>query len=340
MAQYNASNIPSSQYGTDKGVTYAIYSAAAAAQLHQLFRRDVYLTYGSGLITGWSEVMGRSSTIDGMNIVHVEQDRFQFPLVALNAASGAAGAAVTVTLTNGSLAGGINSPVTVGFTVYTKDGKSLTVTAVPADNQMTVQPMDGNYAINIAANEQLVFSPVALVAGGSVMTNSGFRYPPVQFKSTINTLRLDLELTDVDLYSLNQSTAFWNWVDPATGAQYEWYPNAAIKETETKFFNGRELYYLNNELVTNSAVTALGLTSTGGILPTQKQFGTTVNYASAPGLSITDFEQAAIVMEQNNAGREYMCYCGIEFTQMKGKVYYDFSLMVVLNTLPLVEMQT
>lgn len=325
MTQYNANNVPASlTSSTDMGVTSAILNTALVSQLHPLYKWKVVSTYGKSLLTSYIEMYGANSTIPSMEVRHEEQDRFQFPLISAGSYSGAAGASVNVTVTAGSLANGTKSPVTEGFTVMFKDGGTARVQAVLADNQYTLAPWDSTYAISVVSGTNMTFFPARFVAEGSLMGNSSYRFPPVEFRSYMNTIRMDEEFTDEVLFQFDQETAFYGYFNPLTGQTENKYYPSALGAVETQFRNAKELWALNGQVATNATLTGAGLRGTGGIIPTTKSYGTTVNYTGALGLQISDIDQMIIALTKNKAGDEYMVFGGKEFQIMKDKMLKDF----------------
>lgn len=306
------SDIASSLSGASLGVNATYFNSVEQANIHPFYKRKIISVFGTSRLTSWIDVNTTPSTRPAMSFNHEEVGWSQDPIYAAAAASGLAGAPVTITLTAGSLAGGTSSPLSVGFTVLFKNDTFGEVTAIPAENQITVTPSQ-NQIISVGINEAFIFAPASFVAEGSCSGDSNLRFPPINFNSTMQPIRLDLTITDIAYASFSQEVTFFDWA-AADGTSSPCWTHSALIDREVQMHNARELVLLTGQQYTNAGLTSLGHNSTNGVIPVIKTAGNFQPYDKNAGFQISDIKDMYITMEKNHAPRSYMFSMGVDLS--------------------------
>jgi len=310
-------NVASSATGADKGLSasylgtlWQSLGSVANNNIMPAWKRTVTNVFGTTRLTSWIDMNSTVSTRPSTTYYHREQGYAQDALTIASTTSGAAGASVTLTITAGSLAG-TKSPVETDFTIFFKDGSQGQVTAVPAENQLTVAPALSTQAISVTAGDQIIYAPARFVLDGSCMGNSSVSVLPTTFSNTMQEVRLDEEITDQSWVSFSKEITFTEWA-AGDGQSYPCWTTATLKNREIQFHNARELVLLIGKGYTNSTLTSGGYTSTTGVIPTIQAYGNIQPYFAGAGIQISDFEDMCIQMEKQHAPREYIVSAGIE----------------------------
>lgn len=305
-------DIASSLSGNTLGVNATYFNAVEQANIHPFYKRDIISVFGTSRLTSWIDMNSTPSTRPAVSFNHEEVGWSQDPIYASAPASGLAGAPVTITLTAGSLAGGTASPLSVGFTVLFKNDTFGEVTAIPAENQVTVTPSQ-NQIISVAANEAFIFAPASFVAEGSCAGDSSLRFPPVNFNSTMQFIRLDETITDQAYASFSQEVTFYNFA-AADGTSSPCWTHSMLIDREVQLHNARELVLLTGQQYTNAGLTSLGHQGTNGVIPVIKTAGNYQPYDKNAGFQISDIKDMYITMEKNHAPRSYMFSMGVDLS--------------------------
>ncbi len=316
-------NIPSSfTSATDMGKSATYFNSVEAANIHPFYKREIIQPFGTNRLTSWIDMNSTPSTRPAMSFNHEEVGWMQEPLYASASVTFTAGAANTITLTSSSLAGGTKSPVAVGMAVLFKNDVFGVITAVPAENQITVTP-SASQTFTVAANEAFIYAPASLVGEGSCAGASSLRFPPTNFNATMQFARLDEMITDEAYASFSSSVTFFDFA-AGDGNSYPCWTHADLIDREIQFHNARELVTMTGMSFSNGALTGLGLRGTNGVLPIIRTYGNLQPYAANAGVQISDYEDVTIVMEKNHAPREYIGSAGIEFLIESTKAIKDY----------------
>jgi len=307
-------------------------SSVWLSQLHPYYMREVIKMYGTDRLTQWIRMYGKMGTRPSVSYSHVEQGRLQGTLTAKVAASGAAGAAVNVTLTNSSLVdiggGTYKSPVAEGFTVQFRDGSQaiVTETAVGGDESViTVKPNKTTQIINILQGEVFIYYPAVLVGEGSCATDSHLRVVPTIFNNTMQEVRVDYKVTDEALASFSSQVTFWDFYSPATNTTVPCWTSAVLGEKEVNFQNALEMLALTGQPINNVNDGAGNpLRGTTGLMPSIEAYGNIKSYAQVAGFQISDLDDMIITMEKNKAPNEYLVWAGIELNMDIQKAIKDW----------------
>jgi hypothetical protein len=311
-------------HATNKGLTNSFVTAALATQLHPNYRQWVTNTYGNQRLTSWIEMYGANGFRTTMAFRHVEKGRLQEPLVANAAASGAAGATVTLTLAASCLVNGTINPCTTGMIVYFKDKTIARVDSIPAATQIALAPYKATQALSIAAGEQMFFSAATVVGEGAVMGNSGLTYPPVEFLSSMDFFRYDETFTEEEMVAINSSIELYPFVNSETGETITLQYQSQIKDAEIMFLNARELYLTSAVTATNTTITNAGIRGITGVIPTIISTGTNKQYANIAGFQISDLQDMSLVAKRNNSPNEYMWWGGSELNNQAEMAIKEF----------------
>jgi hypothetical protein len=301
-------------------------------QLHPYYKREVIKMYGTDRLTQWIRMYGKMGTRPAVSYNHVEQGRLQGVLTTSGSFSGAAGAAVTVTLANSSLVdiGGstFKCPVAIGFTVQFKDGTQAIVTDVAVGGNEAVIELTPNkttQAISLASGEVFIYYPAVLVGEGSCATDSHIRVVPTLFNNTMQTVRVDYKVTDEALASFSNQVTFWDFYNPATNTSVPCWSSAALGEKEVNFQNAIEMLALTGQSINNVQDTAGNdLRGTTGLIPSIEAYGNIKSYAQVAGFQISDLDDMIITMEKNKAPNEYLVWTGIELNMDIQKAIKDW----------------
>lgn len=295
-------------------LTTTYYNTVHASQLHNDYKRAVTQTYGSDLLTSWMDMNSTQTRRAASTFYHLEWDRLNTPITTTGG-SGAAGAAVTLTINSGYIASGAYDPVAVGYSVF--DGTYTYYVSAKNDtvantHTMTLVPPTAAVAISIASGQSLMILPIVQVGEGSCVTPNSIRGDGVVFSNTLQPVRRDFCITDIAALSFSESVTFWDLLNPLTGRSDKVWFHSELGRTEVEFRNAMEVAFLTGLQLTNTTLTTLGLQGTTGVIPSIKAYGNTKSYAQGVGFQISDFKDMQLVMTKNQSSKEYIWSGGAE----------------------------
>lgn len=305
------------------------YAAVHPTQVHPFYNRLVFNAYGKNTLMGWIEMQSTRVTKPAMTFLHVENDRLQLPITSATTVSGAAGAAVTVTIGPSSsyLNSGTYDPIQPGYKLY--DGQYYyTVdsvnTAVAFAHTMVVYPDLSTVALSFTAGQQLFVNKQVAVLEGSTKSKNSLWGDGVVFTNTMQGFRRDEEFTGQALNQFSDSVTFFNYTNPVTGEAESVWSQAELDRVMLEMKNNKEVYCITGQATTNSYVTSTYGLGTTGVIPAIKAWGNTKNYSKSAGWQISDFEDMSILMEKNNSVDTYLMWDGIELSNDTDLAIKDF----------------
>lgn len=304
------------------------YAAVHPTQVHAAYNRYVFNAYGRNTLTGWIQMNSTRVKKPAMTFLHLENDRLQLP-ITVNSASGAAGAAVTVTISNASayLNAGAYSPVQPGYKLY--DGTNYYTiisvnTAVPFAHTMSIRPDLSTIAVSFSTGQTLFINKQVAVLEGSTKSANSLWGDGVVFTNSLQEFRRDQEFTGQSMAQFSESVTFFNYTNPSTGETETSWSQAELDRIMLEMVNNKEVYCITGQSVTNTAVSSVYGLGTTGVIPAIKAWGVTKDYSRAQGWQISDYEDMTIVMEKNNSVDEYLTWGGIELNNDADLAIKDF----------------
>ncbi len=304
------------------------YALVHPTQVHAAWNRAAFSAYGKNTLTGWMQMNSKRVPKPAMSFLHNENDRLQLP-IQVGAASGAAGAAVSVTITSADsyLNAGAYDPTQPGYKLF--DGVntytiSAVNTAVAYAHVMTVTPDLSTVAVNFAAGQTLFINKQVAVLEGSSASKNSLWGDGVTFTNYLQEFRRDMNFTGQSLAQFSQDVTFFDYQNPYTGEPEKVWSKAEIDRVMLEMTNNKEVYCITGQAVTNSAVSSVYGLGTTGVIPAIKAWGNIKNYSKAAGWQIADYEDMTIVMEKNNSVDEYLVWNGIELSNDQQLAIKDF----------------
>ncbi len=305
------------------------YAAVHPTQVHTFYNRFVFNAYGRNTLSGWVEYNANRVQKPAMIFDHVEYDRLQLPIQSATTVSGAAGAAVTVTIGPSSayLNSGTYDPIQPGYKLF--DGaNTYTVdsvnTAVAYAHTMVVYPDLSTVAISFTAGQLLYVNKQVAVREGSTKSKNSLWGDGIVFQNSLQEFRRDEEFTGQAMNQFSASVTFWDYPNAETGESEAFWSQAELDRVMVEMKNNKEVYCITGVATTNSYVTSTYGLGTTGVIPAIKAWGNTKNYSKAAGWQISDFEDLSLVMEKNNSVDEYLMWDGIELSNDTDLAIKDF----------------
>ena len=181
-------------------VDYPLFNTAYNALKVPDYYKSTLYKYGSENLSGFLDMFGTTTYRNDITYFHEEKDRLTPTLIVNSAVSGAAGAAVTITLAAAShVINGTKSPVQPTFKVLFKDGSLGTVTAkseaVNNAHTITVAPELSSQAISVAAGEQIAVLAFNAVGENNTQQKSMLDVPGTIYSNTMQIFRADFKVT-------------------------------------------------------------------------------------------------------------------------------------------------
>ncbi len=304
------------------------YAAVHPTQVHAAYNRMVFNAYGRNTLMGWVQMNAKRVPKPAMSFLHLENDRLQLP-IQVGSASGAAGAAVSVTITSADsyLNAGAYDPTQPGYKLF--DGvNTYTITAVnvttPFAHVMTVQPDLASVSVNFATSQTLFINKQVAVLEGSTKSKNSLRGDGVVFTNYLQEFRRDEQFTGQSLAQFSQDVTFFDYDNPYTGEPEKVWSKAEIDRVMLEMTNNKEVYCITGQAVTNTAISSVYGLGTTGVIPAIQAWGNNMSYSKAAGWQISNYEDMTIVMEKNNSVDEYLVWNGIELNNDQENAIKDF----------------
>lgn len=202
----------------------------------------------------------------------------------------------------------------IGDQIKGEDGRLYKVTAIGSTGTfqtITVQGLDGNATVTVAANEKI--GHIANVFGEGSSAPNGRRYLPNERYNYLQKFRRSIYVTGDALSSRTYVGKNGVWV----------YEQEMIDMDE--FAKDRENAIMFGEMSDPAVVGASGQYTTEGIVTSVLAGGVTGNYAPA-AFDEQDLQAQITAMRISSPANEYTVFCGAEFMQKAQVSLKDYTI--------------
>jgi hypothetical protein len=313
------------------------------------FDNELTKRFGSQLLTGLMDMVGRKKPVSAKEYFHFEEDRIM-PKVKPSVVGGGAGALGTFTMpANNSTSYTATSPYIVASPVVTTTGYPVqkgdiiripaSATAGQGDIQVFVT------AVTLSAGTFIAYPIISTVSIPTIAPGSEIEMPVLynahaeasgmpesldtKVTKFVNNLQIIKAKYEISATEANVQT----WIDfeGPNGEKWNGWKLKGEKDTYIRYQNNKEMALLLGQKITNTTlITALGFDGqqtqiTEGLIPSIKSQGLTLSYSSITGLTLADVDTYIRSADKQKAARENWVYNGINLRPQWSDLLIDIT---------------